>query len=132
MGGKAKGISVEGATHVLKLLEQSLAPAAQMTAAPDTAAGLLTNALRHAMGLYRISLAGPSPDIDYGIASSACMDIRLAFQRSRLADFELAAPSPPSAQGLKTLSKGSLGRPASSGGELGMRFMANIYPSSDL
>ncbi len=126
------GISVEGATHVLKLLEQSLAPAAQMAAVPDTAAALLTDALRHAMGLYGISLAGPSPDVDYGIASSACKDIRLAFQRSRLADFELAAPSSPPAQGLRTLRKGSPGRPASSGGGLSMRFMANVYPSSDL
>lgn len=98
---------MEVAAHVLKLLEQSLPAAAQKEAEMGPAGGLLTSALQHAMGLYRLSLAGPSPDVDYSIASSACREASQAFQLSRLANFELAAASSPHAQGPKSASMGS-------------------------
>lgn len=100
-------MSVEVAAHVLKLLEQSLPAAAQQEADSGLAANLLTGALRHALGLYRLSLAGPAPDFDYGVASSACAEATRAFQLSRLANFEMAAPSSPSAQGLGSASTGT-------------------------
>ena len=109
-------MSVEVAAHVLELLEQRLPAAARKEAEAGPAADPLAGALRHAIGLYHLSLAGPSPDVDYGIASSACKEASRAFQRSRLADFELAAPSSPSAQGLRSASKSSPKRHTSTEG----------------
>ena len=100
---------MELAAHVLKLLEQSLPAAAQKDAGAGAAGGLLTSALRHAMGLYRLSLAGPLLDVDYSVSSSACREASQAFQLSRLANFELAAPSSPPAQGARSASMGSPG-----------------------
>ena len=113
-----KGVPVEVAAHVLKLLEQSLPAAAQKEGEKGSAVTLPRTALRRAMGLYRLSLAGPSPDVDYGVASSACREASLAFQRSRLASFEMAAPSSPPAQGRRITSTGSPRRPTSSEGQL--------------
>ena len=116
IGGKAKGVSVEVAAHVLKLLEESLPAAVQQEADSGAAATLLTGALRHAMGLYSLSLAGPAPDFDYCLASSACAEATRAFQLSRLARFEMATPSSPSAHGLGSASIGVLRRHTDSEG----------------
>ena len=109
---------MEVAAHVLELLEESLPAAAQQEADSGAAANLSTGALRHAIGLYRLSLAGPAPDFDYGVASSACTEATRTFQLSRLARFEMAAPSSPSPQGLGSASAGTPRQYTSSQGRL--------------
>ena len=96
---------MDAAAHLLKLLEAAFGQEQASGQAPDRdnssglPAGVLTAALRHAVGYYKLSLAGPAPNLEYSSAALhlACCHVRQAFQQSRLADFELAAPSSPAA-----------------------------------
>lgn len=114
---------MEVASHLMKLLEATLA--AEWATAKDaeqaSSTDLLSKALRTSMGLYRSSLAGPAPDLDYSLASPACKEVKQAFRQSRLAEFELAAPYSPSAQGSRRArqpAKSLSGQDTSSGGKL--------------
>ena len=102
---------MEAAGHLLGLLEaavgqgQASGQGGQDEQGPDLdnsgapSAGALATALRRAVGIYKLSMAGPAPHLEYSSAAlhPACEHVRQAFQQSRLADFELAGPSPPAA-----------------------------------
>ena len=90
------GIAACSAAEATQVTASMASPG--LEAASATSADLPARVLRHVLGLYRISLAGPAPGVDYSLASAACREVRQAFQQSRLADFEMAAPSSPPAQ----------------------------------
>ena len=93
------------AAHLLKLLEAACGQGQASGQAPDQGnsssppAGVLATALRRAAGFYKLSLDGPAPNLEHSSAAlhPACEHVRQALQQSRLADFELAAPSSPAA-----------------------------------
>lgn len=89
-----------------------------LEAASATTADLPARVLRQVLGLYRLSLAGPAPGVDYTLASAACREATQAFQQGRLADFEMAAfSSPPAQRSLERPCRSYQGKHWSSGGE---------------